>query len=120
MQTIYTGINKLEILPFEIADYSFYITIFQMQKCLSMVFVPVIRHLWPGMNESSKRSTAMVATMKKRAVQASRFMLQMLQAPLYGDKSGPTNEMDSSTNISADFESGEEGLAIVIGAEVIN
>lgn len=83
--------------------------------------MPVMRCLWPGVNENAKRSSAMVANMRKRAAQASRFMLQMIKAPMYGDKGAPTgeDETESSTNSSADFSSGEEGLAILIAAEVI-
>uniref|UniRef100_A0A803QFV0 Uncharacterized protein n=1 Tax=Cannabis sativa TaxID=3483 RepID=A0A803QFV0_CANSA len=46
--------------------------------------------------------------MRKRAVQASRFMLQMMQAPLYEDSVEPP------------LECGEEGLAIRIAIEVSN
>lgn len=65
----------------------------------------------------------MVSNMRKRATQASRFMVQMMQAPLYYEETTPANENDTENhNDSAEpsslHESGEEGLAIRIAAEV--
>lgn len=93
-----------------------------LQKCLSKAFIPVIRSLWPGINDSTKRSPTVVAIMRKRAVQASRFMLQMMQAPLYKKENLPKdgNGIEDTKDGFAEFESGEEGLAIRIAAEVIN
>ncbi|KAL3630411.1 hypothetical protein CASFOL_023395 [Castilleja foliolosa] len=93
------------------------------KKCISWAFMPVIRSLWPGINGNAAGSTVMVSNMRKRAVQASRFMMQMMQVPLFvketakpDDNKGedPVVDADQST----DFESGEEGLAIRIAVEV--
>ncbi|KAL0396425.1 UNVERIFIED_CONTAM: hypothetical protein Scaly_0090900 [Sesamum calycinum] len=51
------------------------------KKCLSKAFMRVMRSLWPGINGNVAGSTQMVSNMRKRAVQASRFMLQMMQVP---------------------------------------
>ncbi|KAL6507656.1 hypothetical protein OROGR_023851 [Orobanche gracilis] len=93
------------------------------KKCISKAFAPAIRALWPGINGNIVGSTVVVSNMRKRAVQASRFMLQMMQVPLFvnettnadDDKSvDPVANTDPSTN----YESGEEGLAIRIALEV--
>lgn len=74
-----------------------------------------MRSMWPGINGVSGGAPAVVSRMRKRAIQASRFMLQMLQAPLY------PKEIDKKVNESTDdFDFGEEGLAIHITAEVKN
>ncbi|KAM7523857.1 hypothetical protein LguiA_013759 [Lonicera macranthoides] len=63
---------------------------------------------------------------RNRAVQASRFMLQMIQAPLYMKDSQPLDESDSknspetlddSVHPSCELEGGEEGVAIRIAVE---
>ncbi|CAA6664787.1 unnamed protein product [Spirodela intermedia] len=51
---------------------------------------------------------------RKRAVNASRFMLQLMQTPKSPDS------LSTSGKSTLDMESGEEGLAIRIGAEVAN
>ncbi|PIN11942.1 Chromosome condensation complex Condensin, subunit G [Handroanthus impetiginosus] len=93
------------------------------KKCLSKAFMPVIRSMWPGINGNVAGSSLMVSTMRKRAVQASRFMLQMMQAPLLVKETAkPDDEKsenpDVETDPSADFESGQEGLAVRIAVEV--
>ncbi|CAK9168302.1 unnamed protein product [Ilex paraguariensis] len=85
------------------------------KKCLSKAFVPVMHTMWPGINGNAAGSTVMVSNLRKRAVQASRFMLQMMQAPLYANVS---ENLDGTVDPSLDFESGEEGLAIRIAAEM--
>lgn len=66
----------------------------------------------------------MVSKMRKLGVQASRFMLQMMQAPLYAketkleDEAGTTELTDTSETSSVPFEFGEEGLAIRTATEV--
>ncbi|PHT64985.1 hypothetical protein T459_29410 [Capsicum annuum] len=67
------------------------------KKCLSKAFMPVMRSLWPGINGNATGSTYVASNMRKSAIQASRFMVQMMQAPF-----------------------GEEGLAIRIAAEVVS
>ncbi|KAG8373497.1 hypothetical protein BUALT_Bualt11G0030300 [Buddleja alternifolia] len=93
------------------------------KKCLSEAFVPVMRSLWPGINGNVAGSTAMVSNMRKRAVQASRFMLQMMQVPLFAKatKKAEDNESknpEDETDPSPDFESGEEGFALRISIEM--
>ncbi|KAK6154122.1 hypothetical protein DH2020_013761 [Rehmannia glutinosa] len=92
------------------------------KKCISKAFVPVIRSLWPGVNGNVVGSTVMVSNMRKRAVQASRFMLQMMQVPLFVKETTKPDDNrsenpDVDTDPSPDFESGEEGLAIRIALE---
>lgn len=94
------------------------------KKCLSKAFISVMRSMWPGINGNMGGSPLMVSTMRKRAIQVARFMLQMMQAPLYARENGnggreSTETIDSSVQTSPlDFESGEEGLAIRIATEV--
>ena len=68
----------------------------------------------------------MVSNMRKRAIQASRFMLQMMQAPLYAKGNGVEDDngcegspqiIDGSAQPSV--ECGEEGLAMRIATEVM-
>lgn len=96
-----------------------------MQKCLSKAFIPVMRSMWPGINGNAGLPTLMVSNMRKRAVQASRFMLQMMQAALYeretANEDGNGNrELPEVLNSSLEppLECGEEGLAIRIAVEV--
>ncbi|KAL4363502.1 hypothetical protein GQ457_04G022490 [Hibiscus cannabinus] len=96
------------------------------KKCLSKAFIPVMRFMWPGIDDNSGGSTYMISSMRKRAIQASRFMLQMMQTPLYskgteaendnGCKRSP-NIIDGSAQPSVEY--GEEGLAIRIATEVL-
>lgn len=98
-----------------------------MQKCMSRAFIPIMRSMWPGIDGNPTGSTVMVSNMRKRAVQASRFMLQMFQTPLYAKETEQVDETCSSSpsdgidegNSSHEFENGDEGLAIRIAAEVI-
>ncbi|XP_073146295.1 uncharacterized protein [Henckelia pumila] len=95
------------------------------KKCLSKAFMPAMRSLWPGINGNATGSTVMVSNMRKRAIQASRFMLQMMQVPLYAKESATRHDtnggnQDSETSPTLDLESGEEGLAIRIAVEVAN
>ncbi|KAL9261771.1 Condensin complex subunit 3-like protein [Drosera capensis] len=93
------------------------------KKHLSQAFIPVVGSMWPGINGNPKESSVTVSNMRKRAVQASLFMMQMMQAPLYAKVTGnsvtnlPETEDGSVENID-DFENGEEGLAIRIAAEM--
>lgn len=91
--------------------------------------MPAMRSLWPGINGNATGSTVMVSNMRKRAIQASRFMLQMMQVPLYAKEIAEPKEIaarhdnncgnqDSETSPILDLESGEEGLAIRIAVEV--
>ncbi|GMI77035.1 EMBRYO DEFECTIVE 2656 [Hibiscus trionum] len=107
------------------------------KKCLSKAFIPVMRSMWPGINENFGGSTYMISSMRKRAIQASRFMLQMMQTPLYakgteagddsdckGTEAGDDGDCKGSPEIIDGLaqplvECGEEGLAIRIAAEVL-
>lgn len=99
-----------------------------MQNCISKAFIPVMRSMWPGINGNATGSATVVSNLRKRAVQASRFMLQMLQAPLYAKETEQMDETcsntsreakDDSVHASSDFENQEEGLALRIAAEVV-
>lgn len=80
---------------------------------MSKAFVPLIRSMWPGIDDgNSKNSSYVVSNQRKRAVQASRFMVQMMQTPLY--KSPDSLE----ESIQAPLDRTEEGLAIRIAIEV--
>ncbi|GAB2277719.1 hypothetical protein Dimus_012422 [Dionaea muscipula] len=93
------------------------------KKHLSQAFIPVVRAMWPGINGNSTGSSIMVSSMRKRAVQVSHFMVQMMQAPLYAKEAEnsntnlPDTEGGSVENIN-EFENGEEGLAIRIATEM--
>lgn len=85
-----------------------------------------MRSMWPGINGSAGCSTLIVSNMRKRAVQASRFMLQMMQAPLYEKETAKDNEEGNKElpevlngSLGPPLECGEEGLAIRIAVEVI-
>ncbi|OVA01866.1 Nuclear condensin complex subunit 3 [Macleaya cordata] len=89
--------------------------------CISKAFIPVTRSMWPGIYGNAGGSSFVVSNLRKRATQASRFMLQMMQAPLYSKETETEEEhgsKKSSESAGGDFENGEEGLAIRIGAEV--
>lgn len=86
-----------------------------------------MRSMWPGIDDNPGGSSYMVSNMRKRAIQASRFMLQMMQTPLYAK--GTEAEDDNGCNGSPEIidgpsqpsvECGEEGLAIRIATEVIS
>ncbi|KAI4307664.1 hypothetical protein L6164_030829 [Bauhinia variegata] len=95
------------------------------KKYISKAFIPVMRSMWPGIYGNSGGSSFMVSQMRKRAIQASWFMLQMMQVPLYARETQPEKE-DNSTEVpqvvdscaDVPFECGEEGLAIRIAIEV--
>ena len=94
------------------------------QKHLSTAFIPVMRAMWPGINGNHGGSTFMVSNMRKRAVQASRFMLQMMQSKFYQKETDnqvnnlPEESGGSVENID-EVESREEGFAIRIAVEVL-
>uniref|UniRef100_A0A0A0KN50 Nuclear condensin complex subunit 3 C-terminal domain-containing protein n=1 Tax=Cucumis sativus TaxID=3659 RepID=A0A0A0KN50_CUCSA len=95
------------------------------KRWISESFVPVMRSMWPGMNNNVGGSAAEVANMRKRAVQASRFMLQMMQAPLYGndterkEEDGCMGNQEVAGSIGEPpLECTEDGLAIQIAVEV--
>lgn len=87
--------------------------------------MPVMRSMWPGIYGNAGGSSMVVSNKRKRAVLASKFMLQMMQAPLYGKEKEVEGENGSreppETLDSKDYslQYGEEGLAIRIAIEVI-
>ncbi|KAJ0987235.1 hypothetical protein J5N97_005591 [Dioscorea zingiberensis] len=97
------------------------------KKCVSRAFIPVMQSMWPGIHGNLGGSSIMISKLRKRATQVSRFMLQMMQIPLFPKEHEDVNvNEESSENVSgslqpsSDFISGEEGLAIRIAAEVAN
>ncbi|PIA35919.1 hypothetical protein AQUCO_03400070v1 [Aquilegia coerulea] len=98
------------------------------KKYISKAFIPVMRSIWPGIYGNAGGSPILISRLRKRAAQASRFMLQMMQSPLYSketqmeDRSGSRESQESADNsgqLSGGFEYGEEGLAIHIATEVV-
>ncbi|KAK7301927.1 hypothetical protein RJT34_12804 [Clitoria ternatea] len=95
------------------------------KRCISKAFIPLMRTMWPGIFGNFVGSKFMVSQMRKRAVQASRFMLQMMQIPLYVKETQPECESTSKEHpqvidkcVEIPFECGEEGLALRIAIEV--
>ncbi|WOL13772.1 condensin complex subunit 3 isoform X1 [Canna indica] len=92
------------------------------KRCVSTAFIPTVRSLWPGIYGNSGGSSITVSKMRKRALQAARFMLQMIQVPLFSkedDSSEPGSGNHYSSILTSDvFDSGEEGVAIRIAVEV--
>ncbi|XP_019086059.1 PREDICTED: condensin complex subunit 3-like [Camelina sativa] len=94
---------------------------------VSKAFVPLIRSMWPGIDGNCKSSSYVVSNQRKRAVQASRFTLQMMQTPLY--KKETRGEPETQFNKSPDspedsiqplLNCTEEGLAIRIAIEMLS
>lgn len=81
--------------------------------------------MWPGIYGNAGGSPQVISKRRKLAVQASRFMVQMVQAELFSTEStDQASKSPGSTSGSADvsnnFDIGEEGLAIRIAVEVYN
>ncbi|XP_056162906.1 uncharacterized protein LOC115681414 isoform X2 [Syzygium oleosum] len=90
---------------------------------LCKAFIPVMRSMWPGIDKNTGNSPSVVSNMRKLAVQASRYMLQMMQTPMYPKESetqdGNLNSAEARNDLArSNLEHGEEGLAIRIAAEV--
>ncbi|KAL4577943.1 hypothetical protein LXL04_014058 [Taraxacum kok-saghyz] len=90
------------------------------KECICKAFIPVMKSMWPGINGVPGGASVVVSRMRKRAIQASRFMLQMLQSPLYPNEIDKNKNVSESTDCSDEFDFGEEGLAICIAAEVLS
>lgn len=97
-----------------------------VQKYLLKAFLLVMRAMWPGIHGNAAGSAYVVSNRRKRAVQASRFMLQMMQAPLYSKETQKVDASDSTEqpevvdgSVDPPLECGEEGLAIRIAVEVM-
>nr|BAE98725.1 chromosome condensation protein -like [Arabidopsis thaliana] len=91
---------------------------------VSKAFVPLVRSMWPGIDGNTKSSSYVVSNQRKRAVQVSRFILQMMQTPLY--KKETRGEPESQVNKSPEdsiqhpLNCTEEGLAIRIAIEMLS
>ncbi|XP_030520718.1 condensin complex subunit 3 [Rhodamnia argentea] len=93
------------------------------KEVLCKVFIPVMRSMWPGIDNNTGNSPSLVSNMRKRAVQASRYMLQMMQAPMYPKvtetQDGNLSSAEATNDLAqSNLEHGEEGLAIRTAAEV--
>ncbi|PQQ01292.1 condensin complex subunit 3 [Prunus yedoensis var. nudiflora] len=90
------------------------------KKCISKSFITVMRSMWPGINGNAGGSAYVVSNMRKRAVQVSRFMLQIMQAPLYKNETDDGKDTGEVPEVIEEppLECGEEGLAIRIATEV--
>ncbi|KAI0516305.1 hypothetical protein KFK09_008977 [Dendrobium nobile] len=87
--------------------------------CVSKVFIPVMRSMWPGVYGNPGGSSTMVFKKRKLAVQASRFMLQMMQMPLFSKELEDEHSFHSAEpKLGIDCREG--GLGIRIAAEVVN
>lgn len=81
--------------------------------------------MWPGIYGNAGGSAHAVSIMRKHAVQASRFMLQMMQTPLYEKETQAASGSNTRDSVEtsrksedSSIEWGEEGLAIRISIEV--
>lgn len=82
--------------------------------------------MWPGIDGISGGSSVMVSNMRKCAVQASRFMLHMIQAPLYAKETKDDDAKESTQECAEESDGSgqasvvwsQEGLAIRIATEV--
>ncbi|KAI3798641.1 hypothetical protein L1987_33919 [Smallanthus sonchifolius] len=90
------------------------------KKCICNAFLPAMRSMWPGINGTAGGSNVVVSNMRKRAIQASRFMLQMLQAPFYPKEIDQVDQNENNLSDQNDPDHGEEGLAICIAAEILS
>ncbi|RLM54862.1 hypothetical protein C2845_PM10G06510 [Panicum miliaceum] len=96
---------------------------FFSQSSISSAFVPVMRAMWPGLYGNTGGSSHVISKRRKLAVQASRFMVQMVQTQLFStestDQASKTPESAlGSADASNNFDISEEGLAIRIAVEV--
>ncbi|XP_039845098.1 condensin complex subunit 3-like isoform X2 [Panicum virgatum] len=93
------------------------------KSSISSAFVPVMRAMWPGLYGNAGGSSHVISKRRKLAVQASRFMVQMVQTQLFStestDQASKSPESASgSVDASNNFDISEEGLAIRIAVEV--
>ncbi|KAL6839607.1 hypothetical protein ACP4OV_030546 [Aristida adscensionis] len=95
------------------------------KSCVSNAFVPVIKAMWPGLYGNSGGSSHVISKRRKLAVQAARFMVQMVQTQSLPSESADQGSKSpesasSSVDASNNFDISEEGLAIRIAVEVAN
>uniref|UniRef100_A0A0D3GF02 Nuclear condensin complex subunit 3 C-terminal domain-containing protein n=1 Tax=Oryza barthii TaxID=65489 RepID=A0A0D3GF02_9ORYZ len=94
-------------------------------RCVSSAFVPVMRAMWPGLYGNVGGSAHAVSKRRKYAAQAARFMVQMVQTPLFSTEtteqaSSSPESQSTKPDMSNNFDISEEGLAIRIAVEVAN
>ena len=82
-----------------------------------------MRAMWPGLYGNAGGSPHVISKRRKLAVQASRFMVQMVQTQLFStesmDQASKSPEsVSGSADVSNSFNISEEGLAIRIAVEV--
>ncbi|KAK3128880.1 hypothetical protein QOZ80_6BG0467700 [Eleusine coracana subsp. coracana] len=96
----------------------------QHKSCVSNSFVPVMRAMWPGLYGNPGGSPHVISKKRKNAVQAARFMVQMVQTQLFStesaDQASKIPASVSNSDVSNNFDISEEGLAIRIAVEVAN
>ncbi|XP_052158870.1 uncharacterized protein LOC127776510 isoform X2 [Oryza glaberrima] len=95
------------------------------KRCVSSAFVPVMRAMWPGLYGNVGGSAHAVSKRRKYAAQAARFMVQMVQTPLFSTEtteqaSSSPESQSTKPDMSNNFDISEEGLAIRIAVEVAN
>ncbi|KAJ1258904.1 hypothetical protein BS78_10G111600 [Paspalum vaginatum] len=93
------------------------------KSCISNAFLPVMKAMWPGLYGNAGGNPHAISKKRKLAVQASRFMVQMVQTQLFStestDQASKSPESSSaSADVSNNFDISEEGLAIRIAVEV--
>uniref|UniRef100_A0A0E0PVZ1 Nuclear condensin complex subunit 3 C-terminal domain-containing protein n=1 Tax=Oryza rufipogon TaxID=4529 RepID=A0A0E0PVZ1_ORYRU len=94
-------------------------------RCVSSAFVPVMRAMWPGLYGNVGGSAHAVSKRRKYAAQAARFMVQMVQTPLFSTEtteqaSSSPESQSTKPDMLNNFDISEEGLAIRIAVEVAN
>jgi len=93
------------------------------KSSICSAFVPVMKAMWPGLYGNAGGSPHVISKRRKLAVQASRFMVQMVQTQLFStesmDQASKSPEsVSGSADVSNSFNISEEGLAIRIAVEV--
>uniref|UniRef100_A0A0E0LA37 Nuclear condensin complex subunit 3 C-terminal domain-containing protein n=1 Tax=Oryza punctata TaxID=4537 RepID=A0A0E0LA37_ORYPU len=97
----------------------------ELERCVSSAFVPVMRAMWPSLYGNVGGSAHAVSKRRKHAAQAARFMVQMVQTPLFSTEtteqaSSSPESQSTKPDMSSNFDISEEGLAIRIAVEVAN
>ncbi|KAE8784728.1 condensin complex subunit 3 [Hordeum vulgare] len=95
------------------------------KRCVSSAFVPLMRAMWPGIHGNPGGSGPVVSKRRKHAVQAARFMVQMVQSPLFSAETAEQacmspESLSGSPGLFVNYDISEEGLAIRIAVEVGN
>ncbi|CAI0548280.1 unnamed protein product [Linum tenue] len=97
----------------------------KVSKYLSKAFIPAVRSMWPAIFGNAGGTAVIVSNLRKHATQASRFMVQMMHAPLYAvhdetenAESGTGSVENANHSSGPSLECREEGLAVRIAAEL--